>query len=124
MSDKPIPLNYSDYSLPYSAASGSSDRTRLVGQAPSPRRRRTKGGPAHRAQCHPRLVDGELWPDGGRIRSGCSGIAPGIANVLLGWDRPTTWRTPMSIYTDLIRFDGVWNITNKTATHISRAASA
>jgi hypothetical protein len=41
-------LKYSDYSLPYSAASGSSDGTRLVGQAPSRRRRPTKGGPAHR----------------------------------------------------------------------------
>lgn len=45
-----------------------------------------------------------------------------IASVLLGWDRHAA-----NSYVDLhnlIRLDGVWKITNKTATHISRAAGA
>ena len=44
---------------------GSSDGTRVVGQAPSQRHRPPKGGPAHRGPVPPRLVDGELWPMAG-----------------------------------------------------------
>jgi hypothetical protein len=47
-----------------------------------------------------------------------------IANVLLGWDRPDDAANSYVDLHNLIRLDGVWKITNKTATHISRAAGA
>ena len=47
-----------------------------------------------------------------------------VASVLLGWDNLTD---PTHSYVDfhaLLRIDGAWKITNKTATHSSRAAWA
>lgn len=44
-----------------------------------------------------------------------------VATVLLGWDNRTV---PSDSWVDvhaLLRIDGVWKITNKTATHSSRA---
>jgi len=45
-----------------------------------------------------------------------------IANVLLGWDRPDDAANSYVDLHNLIRLDGVWKITNKTATHVSSAA--
>jgi hypothetical protein len=42
-----------------------------------------------------------------------------IANVLLGWDRPEDAANSYVDLHNLIRLDGLWKITNKTATHSS-----
>ncbi len=47
-----------------------------------------------------------------------------IANVLLGWDRPEDMANSYVDLHNLIRIDGTWKITNKTATHTSRAGGA
>jgi hypothetical protein len=47
-----------------------------------------------------------------------------IATVLLGWDRPDDMANSYVDMHNLIRLDGVWKITNKTATHTSRAGGA
>jgi hypothetical protein len=47
-----------------------------------------------------------------------------IANVLLGWDRPDDMANSYVDLHNLIRLAGVWKITNKTATHTSRARGA
>ena len=39
-----------------------------------------------------------------------------VANVLLGWDRPDDAANSYVDLHNLIRLDGVWKITNKTAT--------
>jgi hypothetical protein len=44
-----------------------------------------------------------------------------IANVLLGWDDPAEGADSWVDLQNLIRLDGVWKITNMTATHTSRA---
>jgi hypothetical protein len=44
-----------------------------------------------------------------------------IASVLLGWDRPDDIANSYVDLHNLIRLGGVWKITNKTATHASRA---
>ena len=44
-----------------------------------------------------------------------------IANVLLGWDDPDQNADSWVDLQNLIRLDGVWKITNMTATHSSRA---
>lgn len=44
-----------------------------------------------------------------------------IANVLLGWDDPDKSADSWVDLQNLIRLDGVWKITNMTATHTSRA---
>ena len=44
-----------------------------------------------------------------------------IANVLLGWDDPDKNADSWVDLQNLIRLDGVWKITNMTATHSSRA---
>jgi len=44
-----------------------------------------------------------------------------IANVLLGWDHPDQNADSWVDLQNLIRLDGVWKITNMTATHSSRA---
>ncbi len=44
-----------------------------------------------------------------------------IANVLLGWDDPDKNADSWVDLQNLIRLDGVWKITNMTATHTSRA---
>ena len=47
-----------------------------------------------------------------------------IANVLLGWDNLNDMANSYVDLHNLIRLNGVWKITNKTATHTSRAAGA
>ena len=47
-----------------------------------------------------------------------------IASVLLGWDRPDDIADSYVDLHNLIRLGGVCNITNKTATHTSRAGGA
>jgi hypothetical protein len=47
--------------------------------------------------------------------------AGNIANVLLGWDDPDVRADSWVDLQNLIRLDGVWKITNMTATHTSRA---
>jgi hypothetical protein len=47
-----------------------------------------------------------------------------VANVLLGWDDLTHPSDSWVDFHSLLRIDGVWKITNKTATHGSRAAWA
>jgi ketosteroid isomerase-like protein len=47
-----------------------------------------------------------------------------IASVLLGWDRPDDIADSYVDLHNLIRLGGVWKITNKTATHTSRAGGA
>jgi hypothetical protein len=47
-----------------------------------------------------------------------------IANVLLGWDNLDDMANSYVDLHNLIRLNGVWKITNKTATHTSRAAGA
>jgi hypothetical protein len=51
-----------------------------------------------------------------------------IANVLLGWDDVADPPPPSDIscvdFHTLVRINGVWKITNKTATHMTRAAWA
>jgi hypothetical protein len=47
-----------------------------------------------------------------------------VANVLLGFDNATDLSNSWVDFHSLIRIDGVWKITNKTATHSSRAAWA
>ena len=44
-----------------------------------------------------------------------------IANVLLGWDHSDQNADSWVDLQNLIRLDGVWKITNMTATHSSRA---
>ena len=44
-----------------------------------------------------------------------------IASVLLGWDRPDDLADSYVDLHNLIRLGSVWKITNKTATHASRA---
>lgn len=47
-----------------------------------------------------------------------------IANVVLGWDRPEDMANSYVDLHNLIRLNGTWKITNKTATHTSRAGGA
>jgi hypothetical protein len=47
-----------------------------------------------------------------------------VANVLLGFDRPSRPAESPVDFHSLLRIDGKWKITNKTATHNSRAAWA
>jgi ketosteroid isomerase-like protein len=47
-----------------------------------------------------------------------------IATVLLGWDRPDDMANSYVDMHNLIRQAGAWKITNKTATHTSRAGGA
>ena len=47
-----------------------------------------------------------------------------IASVLVGWDRPDDMANSYVDLHNLIRLDGQWKITNKTATHSSRAGGA
>jgi hypothetical protein len=47
-----------------------------------------------------------------------------VASVLLGWDNVTDPSRSFVDFHALLRIDGVWKITNKTATHTSRAAWA
>jgi hypothetical protein len=70
----------------------------------------------------------EEWsqPAGGKANGRVISVtqAGDIANVLLGWDRPDDMANSYVDLHNLIRLDGVWKITNKTATHITRAAGA
>ena len=43
-----------------------------------------------------------------------------VANVLLVWSSDDPGNTWLDLH-NLVKIDGVWKITNKTATHISRA---
>ena len=47
-----------------------------------------------------------------------------VASVLLGWDNITDPSRSFVDFHALLRINGVWKITNKTATHSSRAAWA
>jgi hypothetical protein len=47
-----------------------------------------------------------------------------VASVLLGWDNITAPSRSFVDFHALLRINGVWKITNKTATHSSRAAWA
>ena len=47
-----------------------------------------------------------------------------VASVLLGFDNTTDPSASFVDFHSLLRIDGIWKITNKTATHISRAAWA
>ncbi len=47
-----------------------------------------------------------------------------IASVLLGWDDPDKNADSWVDLQNLIRLDGVWKITNMTATHSSRAGGS
>ena len=47
-----------------------------------------------------------------------------IASVLVGWDRPDDMANSYVDLHNLIRLVGQWKITNKTATHSSRAGGA
>jgi ketosteroid isomerase-like protein len=47
-----------------------------------------------------------------------------IASVLLGFDAPANMSGSWVDFHSLLRIDGIWKITNKTATHCSRAAWA
>jgi hypothetical protein len=47
-----------------------------------------------------------------------------VANVLLGFDNPADPSRSWVDFHTLLRIDGIWKITNKTATHSSRAAWA
>ena len=70
-------------------------------------------------------VEGEPWPPApieGRIISVTQ--AGDIANILLGFDIVGYPDRDWVDLHNLIRVDGVWKITNKTATHTSRAAWA
>jgi hypothetical protein len=65
----------------------------------------------------------EEWAAGtGRIKGRIIAVtqAGDVANVLLRFEGGSTWID----FHSLIRVDGVWKITNKTATHSSRAAWA
>jgi hypothetical protein len=44
-----------------------------------------------------------------------------VANVLLDWDHEAVGNSWVDLH-NLIRLNGTWKITNKTATHKSRAA--
>ena len=59
---------------------------------------------------------------GGRIISVTQ--AGDVANVLLGFDDPTHPSDSWVDFHALLRINGKWKITNKTATHCSRAAWA
>jgi len=62
------------------------------------------------------------WNIRGRIISVTQ--AGDIATVLLGFDTTDEWAPGWVDRHSLLRTDGVWKITNKTATHSSRAAWA
>jgi hypothetical protein len=47
-----------------------------------------------------------------------------VASVLLGFDNTTDPSASFVDFHALLRIDGIWKITNKTATHSSRAAWA
>jgi hypothetical protein len=47
-----------------------------------------------------------------------------VASVLLGFDNPAGLSASWVDFHSLLRIDGIWKITNKTATHSSRAAWA
>ena len=47
-----------------------------------------------------------------------------VANVLLGFDNHTTPSNSWADFHTLLRINGAWKITNKTATHCSKAAWA
>jgi hypothetical protein len=47
-----------------------------------------------------------------------------VANVLLGFDNPADPSRSWVDFHTLLRINGIWKITNKTATHSSRAAWA
>ena len=69
----------------------------------------------------------ERWAAGNRLMEGrviAVTQAGDVASVLLGLDNPAD---PSDSWVDmhaLLRLNGVWKITNKTATHSSRAAWA
>jgi hypothetical protein len=69
----------------------------------------------------------EAWAAANRHHRGphpCCDAGGEVASVLLGWDNITD---PSRSYVDfhaLLRINGIWKITNKTATHSSRAAWA